>query len=396
MDATARLAELAVVFGANVQPDQVVSIRAEVGHQELVRAVADAAYRHGARDVDVALSDPHLQRSRVLHAPLQALGYQPRWPEARIRELDEEHGASVAILGPTAPGLFDDLDPVRVVRAQRPRSRAWREVEHRVNCTIIPGPTIGWARSLWPDLAPDDALAALWADIGVACRLEAPDPVGAWRSRFAALAARARALTALELDAVHFEGPGTDLVVGLPASAHWEHAGNVNDRGIEHAWNLPSEEVFTTPDRDRVDGHVRLTRPALVGGRLIDGVSLRFAGGAAVEVAGPDGVAALREFIARDAGAARLGEVAVVDRDSEVGRLGRTFGVILLDENAASHVALGFGFPELVGDADRARVNDSGEHLDVMIGSAEVAVTGVHRDGRRTALVRDGRFVVAG
>ncbi|HEX4010977.1 MAG TPA: aminopeptidase [Solirubrobacteraceae bacterium] len=392
VDAVRRLAELAVVFGANVQPGQVVGVGAEVGHQDLVRAVADAAYRHGARYVDVELSDPHVHRSRVLHAPADALGYQSRWREARIRELDEEHGASVRILGPTAPGLFDDLDPVRVLRAQGPRSRAWREVEHRVNCTIIPGPTVGWAQSLWPDLPADGALSELWREIAIACRLDAEDPVAAWRERFAALAARARALSALTLDAVHFQGPGTDLVLGLPATAHWEHAGNLNDRGVEHAWNLPSEEVFTVPDRDRVDGQVRLTRPALVGERLIEGVSLTFLAGQVVDVSGPDGVQALREFVACDPGAAHLGEVALVDRDSEVGRLGRTFGVILLDENAASHIALGFGFPELVGEADRDRVNDSGDHLDVMIGSDEIAVTGLHADGRRTPLLRDGRW----
>ena len=170
MDAARRLAELAVGFGANVQPGQVVGVSAEVGHQELVRAVADAAYRRGARYVDVELSDPHVQRSRVLHAPADALGHQPQWCEARIRELDAEQGARCSILGPTDPGLFDDLDPVRVVQAQRPRSRAWREVEGRVNCTIIPGPTTGWARSLWPDLSAEAALAAP--------RARWPSPVG--------------------------------------------------------------------------------------------------------------------------------------------------------------------------------------------------------------------------
>ena len=218
--------------------------------------------------------------------------------------------------------------------------------------------------------------------------------MAAWRERFAVLADRARALTALELDAVQFEGPGTDLVLGLPPTAHWEHAGNLNQRGIEHAWNVPSEEVFDGPDRDRVDGRVRLTRPALVGGRQIDEVSLRFNAGEVVEVSGAEGVA-LREFVARDPGTAHVGELALVDRESEVGRLGRTYGVILLDaEPLPATSRSGFGFPELVGEADRDRVNDGGDHLDVMIGFNEVAVTGLRADGRETPLLRNGRWLL--
>jgi aminopeptidase len=216
MSGIERLAELAVVFAANVQPGQMVGVTAEVGHLEMVRAVADAAYRAGARYVDVHLRDPHLERSWVVHAAAETVGYSPRWAEARIRELDEERGANIKITGPTAPGLFDDLDPARVGQAQGPRSRAWREVEYRVNNTIIPGPTLAWAESLRPSSTPAGALSALMDDLRVACRLDQPDPVVAWRERFAELGIRARALTALRLHAVRFHGPGTDLVIGLP------------------------------------------------------------------------------------------------------------------------------------------------------------------------------------
>jgi aminopeptidase len=394
VDRLERLAELAVVFGANVQPGQVVGVGCEVGHLVTARAIAAAAYRHGARFVDISLEDPALTRSRVLHADEQALAYAPAWPEARIRELDSEHGANIKITGPTAPGLFDDLDAARVATALGPRSRVWREVEYRVNSTIVPGPNEAWATHLRPELEPADALQALWDDIVFVCRLDAADPIAAWRERFGELARRAAALSRLALDGLRFRGPGTDLFVGIPAGVRWEHAGNINRRGIEHAWNVPSEEVYTVPDRSRTRGHVRLTRPAIVGGRTVAGVSLAFEAGRVVAISGGAGIAALQTYVDRDEGAGRLGEVALVDRSSRIGARGRAFGVILLDENAASHIALGFGFPELADAGARPLVNDSGDHLDVMVGSDEVEVTGVDQTVHEWPLLRDGAWVL--
>lgn len=396
MDALQRLAELAVVLGANVHPGQVVRIAGEIEHQELARAVADAAYRHGARFVDVDLTDPQVHRSRLVYAPDDALSYAPAWREARIRELDHACGANIKIASPAAPELYEDLDPVRVSRAQPPLSRAWREVEYRVNNTVIPGPTESWARWLRPDLAPVEALAALWDDVAIACRLVEPEPIAAWRDRFTALTACAEALTALSLDAVRLRGPGTDLLVGLPPTARWEPPTHRNDRGIEHVWNLPSEEVYTVPDRDRADGYVRLTSPALVGGRLVDDVTLTFRDGRVVCVSGSDGVEALRAYIARDLGTGRLGELALVDGASAAGSLRRTLGMILLDENRASHVALGFGFPALVDPTDHHRINGSGDHLDLTIGSDDIEATGIDSSGKQHALLRGGDWQIAG
>jgi len=387
-----RLAELAVVVGANVQPGQLVRISADVVHADLVRAVADAAYRHGASFVEADLSDLLLLRSRVLYAQGEVRGVLPAWWEAGLKQLADAGGARIMIHAPTAPGLFDDLEPARVIRAQPPRSRVWRGVEYLVNNTIVPGPNRAWANSLHPDLGPGDALNKLWKQIGVACRLDRPDPVQAWRERFAELRRRAQALTALDLDEVRLVGPGTDLRVGLLQTARWEPPTNVNVNEIEHAWNLPSEEVYTVPDPGRVDGRVRLTRPVVVTGRLVPGVSLTFADGRLVEITGGEGVDALREFIARDSGMSRLGELALVDADSAVAGTGQTFGMILLDENTAAHIALGFGFPELVDPAERDRVNQSKDHLDVSVGSVEVSVVGYGRSGREHALLHAGQW----
>jgi aminopeptidase len=391
VEARERLAELAVGFGANVQPGQVVGISAEVGHEALVRAVAESCYRRGARFVDLRLFDPLVQRARIRHAPEDALDHLPCWEAQRVRALAEEGGASILLCGPTVPDAFDDLDARRVGRVSLPSIPAWEEVETLVNWTVVPAPTPGWAQALRPRLAPAESLAALWDDVVHACRLDEPEPVAAWRTRLEELRRRAAWLNELGLDRVRLHGPGTDLQVGLLPSGCWAHPVMVSERGVEHVPNLPTEEVFTVPDPARVEGHARLTRPAVVGGRLVGDVTLRFDGGP-VAVDGPPGVEALRAFAARDAGAGRLGELALVDAGSRVGRLGRTFGVILLDENAASHVALGSGFPEMVGGADRGRVNRSAHHLDVMVGSEAVDATGIGRDGREHPLLRAGRW----
>ncbi|MDQ6803610.1 MAG: aminopeptidase, partial [Actinomycetota bacterium] len=272
-----RLAELAVVSGANVQPGQVVQVIAEIGQVEVVRAVADAAYRYGARFVDAEFRDPVLQRSLVVNGPAE--GFVPVWRDASTYGLDEAAGARIEIVGPAIPGLLADLDPVLVDRAQPPRSRAWRAVEYRVNNTIIPGPHQAWARARYPSFEPDQALAALWRDIAIAIRLDAPDPVAKWRQRFAELTGQARRLTEMRLGAVRLRGPGTELEVGLLPGARWEGPTNVSQRGVLHAWNLPSEEIYTSPDPARVNGHVRLTRPAVVGGAVIDDVALTFSHG---------------------------------------------------------------------------------------------------------------------
>jgi aminopeptidase len=279
-----------------------------------------------------------------------------------------------------------------VARAGVGPDAQWRDAERVVNWTVIPAATPGWAKQLRPQLADDDALCALWSDIAHACRLDEPDPKAAWRQRLDALRRRAEWLTAMELDAIHLQGPGTDLTIGLMQGVRWERPQMATPQGIEFVPNPPTGEVYTTPDPARVDGHVQLTRPALIGGRLIDDVGLWFSGGRVVDISGPPEVSALREFTARDAGAARLGELALVDADSRVARLGQTFGEILLDENAACHIALGHGFAKLMPDTNGAGANTSDHHLDLMIGSPQVDVTGISRDGHTHTLLPGGRW----
>jgi aminopeptidase len=389
------LAELAVGVGANVQPGQHVEVSGEIGHLEVVRAIAAAAYARGAEFVDVEISDPLVQAARIEAAPQASLSHVPEWERERVRNLADRGGASILVTGPTCPGLLDGLDPRRVALASQGPSAQWRDATRAINWTILPAATEGWAAELRPQLPTDEALASLWADIAHVCRLDTSDPVAAWKGRLADLRDRAAWLTAQELHAVRFEGPGTDLTIGLMEGVRWERAEMTTPGGIGFVPNLPTEEVYTTPDPARVDGDVRLTRPVVIGGRRIDGVGLRFREGRVVEIDGPPEAAALREFVARDDGTARLGELALVDADSRVANLGQTFGEILLDENAASHIALGYGFPSLIPSSSRQTANASDHHLDLMIGSPEVRVSGLDGEGNVLLLLRKGAWVGA-
>lgn len=387
------LAELAVEVGANVQPGQHVEVSGETGHLEMVRAIAALAYARGAEFVDVEISDPLVDAARIAAAPQESLDHVPKWEAERVRDLAERGGASILVTGPTYPGIFDALDPRRVALASQGPSAQWRDATRSINWTIVPGATEGWAAELRPQLPIDEALKALWEDIAHICRLDAADPSAAWEERLEALRERALWLTAQGLSAVRFEGPGTDLTIGLMPGVRWDRAEMATPAGIRFVPNLPTEEVYTTPDSARVDGQVRLTRPVVIGGRRILDVSLRFREGEVVEIDGPPEAEALREFVARDAGAARLGELALVDADSRVAHLGQTFGEILLDENAASHIALGYGFPSLVPSSSRQTANASDHHLDLMIGSPEVQVDGIDRQGNVLPLLREGAWV---
>ncbi|HZU40481.1 MAG TPA: aminopeptidase [Solirubrobacteraceae bacterium] len=391
------LAELIVRFGANVQPGQVVAISSEPGKEPLARAVAEAAYRAGAKFVDLNLFDIHLKRLRALHADPDTLEWVPPWYGYRVRQLGELRAATIALTGPVAPRLLRDVDAELLGKDMLPRVRESIEIvnDRTVNWTVAPSPTRGWAELVYPDLDADAALERLWEEIAHVCRLDEPDPVQAWARRMDRLAEVAAKLDGLGLDALRFEGPGTDLSVGLLPSSRWQAARLSTVGNITHSPNIPTEEVFTSPDPERVEGTVTSTKPLFTSGALITGLKVRFEGGRAVQIDADEGADTLRTLTRRDEGAARLGEVALVDRESRIGGLGTVFYDTLLDENAASHIALGQGFPFAVADpAERERINRSELHIDFMIGSSAVAVTGRTTDGREVPLLREGVWQV--
>jgi aminopeptidase len=388
-----RLADLAVTLGANVQPGQIVTIGADHGQFELARAIADSSYRRGALFVDVQYFDPYVKRARIAHAPADTLDFVPSWYSYRMQALGTERAARISLSGPTTAGLLDDLDQDRSGRDQLPFVKEILDVisERTTNWTVIPCPTLPWAQLAHPDLPSEQALERLWGEIAHVCRLDEPDPVAAWDERAGALAVAADRLNERRFDALHFEGPGTDLTVGLLPTSTFHAARDVTVDGIEHLANLPTEEVYATPDPERAEGSVRSTKPLVLGdGTIIRGLQVRFEGGRAVQIDAEQGAGVMRGRAAFDEGASRLGEVALVDREGRVGRLGTVFYDTLLDENAASHIALGDGSPEGLSEEDRRRRNRSSIHIDFMIGSDEVAVTGITREGDRVPVLRGG------
>jgi aminopeptidase len=391
-----RLADLAIGFGCNLQEGQIVAISGEPGKERLIRALAESAYRHGAKFVDVGWFDPWVKRARIQYAADDTLDYVPPWLGERILALGDHRAARVALSGPVAPGLLEDLDPVRAGRDRLPSVKEAGKVvnERTTNWTIVPCTTQEWASLVHPDLSAEEALAKLDEQIIHVLRLDEEDPIAAWRERADALQSAATKLTGHSFDALHYEGAGTDLTIGLLHGAEWQAARFETVDGVEHMPNLPTEEVFTSPDPSRADGHVTSTKPlVLIDGTVVRNLRVRFEGGRAVGVDADSAQDVMRTIVARDEGAARLGEVALVDGEGRIGKLGTVFYDTLLDENAASHIALGQGFPFLAGTRE-ADVNESQIHIDFMIGSDELKITGITADGDRVPVLHRGAWQI--
>jgi aminopeptidase len=398
-DRLARYARLAVEVGLNLQPGQLLGINALLEHAPFARAIAQEAYARGARFVDVSYSDQHVRRAHIATVPEGDLGYSPPWAVERLDELGRIGGALIAISGNPEPELYADLDGGRVARA---RMRALAEASLRLtdglcNWSIVAYPNEGWAETVLGE--PD--VERLWEAVEHAVRLDAEDPVSAWREHIGRLQERAAVLNERRFDHLRYRGPGTDLTIGLHPDGEWDAALD-HSNGIDHVANMPTEEVFTTPDHRLVDGTVRSTLPLQIQGNIVRGLEIRFENGRAVEIHAMTGEDVMREHAATDEGAARLGEVALVDGHSAVGETGLVFYDTLFDENAASHIALGAAIVQAVEWAQDlpaeerfARgVNHSTIHTDFMIGSNELEVDGVTPSGDVVPILRGGDWVL--
>ena len=391
-----KLAELAV-FGANVQPGQLVAVTSYLGKEELTRKVARTAYERGAKYVDVVYFDQWVKRERIAHAAEDTLDYIPPWMSQRLLYLSDQHAARITLSGPHAPRALEGLNPARAGRDLLPYLPETGEVVNRrtTNWCIVPAPTRSWAEAVYPELERETAYEKLWETVAHICRLDTEDSTAAWTERIAALKDHADRLTDRRFDALRLHGPGTDLTIGLFSSSSWSAGDFVTVDGLRHFPNLPTEETFTTPDPERVDGHVSATMPLELSGSVISGIRVEFEGGRAVKIDADDGADALRAVASMDEGAARLGEIALVDREGRIGPLETVFYDTLIDENAATHIALGSGYDHPVEDAaDKARINQSRVHVDFMIGSPGLAADGVTRDGDVVAVLRDGAWQI--
>jgi aminopeptidase len=386
-----RYAELAVRVGANVQVGQEVFVQGLVEHADLVRALTRQAYRAGASYVNVGYGDQHVRHAMIELGPDEALTYSPAWMKAMT-----EATAGNALLGTTGdpePELLADLDGDRVGRAIPLEVAAIRRSQHEArsfNWCAVGAPVEGWARQV---LGEAD-IERLWDLVAFCFRLDEPDPVAAWNEHLDRLDARAAALTGLRPDALHYRGPGTDLTVGLLANAHWASARFETAAGIDYVANMPTEEIFTTPDPARAEGRLRSSLPLSLAGQLIRGLELIFEDGRIVNVEAETGADVIRGHLETIENADRLGELALVTKESRVGQTGTLFYNTLFDENATCHIAYGFGIANAFeGEPDG--MNVSNIHVDFMVGGPELEVDAVLGDGSEVPLIRAEEWQLA-
>ncbi len=399
-------AELIVAHGLNIQRGQVLNISTEVIHRDLAMQIAEAAYGRGAKWVNIDFSDPRLARLRILESATEDLEYVPEYVTVKYRDLVDQQAANLKLIGSEDPDLLADLDPKRVNTVRLHHHLAVKYFydegigKSLVHWTVAAAATPKWGQKVFPELEAEAAEARLWDEILRICRVDQPDCLAQWQAHNRTLTDRAHRLNAMKIKTLHFQGPGTDLRVGLSPQAVFKGGSDTSPRKVEFEPNLPTEEVFTTPDWRATEGTVRATRPFLINGKLIEGLTLRFEHGRIVDYQAAQGAETFGEYTASDEGADRLGEVALVGIDSPVYQSGLIFEEILFDENAACHIAVGSAYKfclaggEQMTDEEIAAIgcNESSVHTDMMISSDQVDVTAETYTGIRIPLLVKGAW----
>src|SRR5271167_1114490 len=400
-----RLAEVAVKVGLGLRAGQELIMSAPLEALPLVRRITEHAYKTGALVVTTFYADDPSVLARFSHASDASFDYAPTWLQDGIAAGFKSGAARLAIAG-TNPALLAKQDPAKVARANVAASKAGKAAmeliaRHEINWTIVACATPEWAKLVFPDEPENIAVAKLWEAIFVASRVAVDDPVVEWQEHGARLKKRMDMLNTKRFYALHFKAPGTDLTVGLADDHLWAGGGTTAGNGVYCQPNIPTEECFTTPHKDRVDGMVKASKPLSHQGTLIENIRCRFEGGKIVEATATAGEDALSRLISTDDGARQLGEVALVPATSPIARTGILFWSTLFDENAASHIALGQAYSTCIIGGEKMDTeqltklgaNTSLIHVDWMIGSGEMDVDGVAADGTSEPLMRKGEWV---
>ena len=400
-----RLAEVAVRAGLGLAPGQELVLTATLDAIPLARRITEHAYKAGASLVTTLFTDEQSALLRFRHGSNASFDTAPSWLYEGMAQAYRNGAARLAITG-NDPSLLSKEDPEKVGRVNRATAKAYRPAlelitRHEINWTIVASATPAWAAAVFPDLPLEQALVRLWNAIFAASRADQADPVAAWKEHDGNLHARADRLNEKRYSALHFRGPGTDLRVGLADGHLWLGGGTRARNGRYCIPNMPTEEVFTTPHKDRVEGRVTSTKPLSYQGTMIEEISVRFRAGRIVEARAARGDQVLQQMIGTDEGALRLGEVSLVPHSSPIASSGLLFLNTLFDENAACHIALGQAYSTCLSNGDSLTqeqlaaqgANNSLIHVDWMIGSNRIEVDGVGAAGTLEPVMRAGEWV---
>jgi aminopeptidase len=399
-----KLAQLAVSVGLGLKEGQDLFMTSPTSALPLARKIAEYAYKAGAGVVTTIFADEDMTLARYRYGRDSSFDRAPGWLYEGLAKAFDENTARLAISGDN-PMLLGSEDPEKVGRANRANSKAYRPalskiVAHEINWSIVPYPGASWAKVVFPDDPEDVAVAKLADAIFAATRVTSDDPVAAWDAHNKALYERREWLTGKNFAALKYTGPGTDLTLGLAEGHAWKGGGGVARNGIRCNPNLPTEEVFTTPHRLRVDGVVSATKPLSYNGTLITDIQMKFEAGKITEVKATGGRDVLEKAMDSDEGGRRIGEVALVPHSSPISQSGILFYNTLFDENAASHIALGQCYSDCFVDGEtitpeeveRRGGNKSVIHIDWMIGSDKIDIDGIGQDGSVTPVMRKGEW----
>jgi aminopeptidase len=399
-----KLAEVAIRVGLGLEKGQELVMTASLDALPLARRITEQAYRAGASLVTTLYSDDEATLLRYRYAPDDAFDRAAGWLYDGMGEAFKSGAARLAIAGAN-PGLLSNEDPEKVGRANRAVSQAYRPAltlitRHAINWTIVAAATPAWAAAMFPGDAPDVALSKVWEAIFQTTRINTDDPVSEWKRHDATLQKRAAFLNEKRYAALQYRGPGTDFRLGLADDHLWLGGGTTAGNGLYCIPNMPTEEVFSTPHKDRADGTVTATKPLSHQGTMIEGIQVRFEKGRIVEARATKGQEVLQKLIATDDGARRLGEVALVPHSSPIAASGMLFYNTLFDENAACHIALGQAYSSCIREGDKLTpeqlaakgANESLIHVDWMIGSDKLDIDGISASGATEPLMRQGEW----
>ncbi|QTD42902.1 aminopeptidase [Sporosarcina sp. Te-1] len=400
----ANYANLAVHVGVNIQPNQTLYISASIETAEFVRLVVEKAYDAGARHVIVDWADDKIARLRYEKAPADSFSEFPEW-KVLERETLEKNGAAFMSIVSQSPDLLKGIDSSRIADAQKAAGQALNKYRQMMQAdkfswTVIAAPSKDWAAKVFGDLPEDQQVYALWDAIFKAVRADVDNPVEAWKNHDKTLHTKADYLNEKKYKTLHYKAPNTDLKIDLPEGHIWCGAGSINEQGSTFMANMPTEEVFTVPHKDGINGYVSNTKPLSYGGNIIDGFKVTFKDGKIVEVSAEQGEDVLKRLIDTDEGAKSLGEVALVAHDSPISNSGLLFYNTLFDENASNHLAIGSAYAFCLDggktmsseELQKHGLNQSITHVDFMIGSADMDIDGILEDGTTEPIFRNGNW----